>query len=537
MGKRLILVAIACALSASLSAQEGTGNRHAGTGQNGNVAWQQPQNPASPQRQENQQEMPGMQMPAAPQPQQPTPAGQMPGMQHPMPQPAQQPPMPGQMPGMNMPAPSAQAPAQGGPALSLEQLEQMAMQSNPTLAQAESEVRVAAGRAKQAGLYPNPTVGYDADEFRGGLVNGGQQGFFVQQEIVLGGKLGLSRRVFEQERRQAEVERDEQRLRVQNGVRLLFYQALAAQETVQLRTSLVALANDAVSTSRQLFNVGQADQPDVLQAEVEADQESLALVAAQQNQRRAWTELAAAVGRPELPLSRLQGNLEEVVEVNPGQWLQTLLTESPAVKIAALGIQRAQAELARARREPIPNLQLRGGARNNLELMEPSRLPIGWEGFAEVGVQLPIFNRNQGNVEVAKADVERAKREQRRVELLLRQRSAMLFQNYLIAQDAVQRYRTQMIPRAEQAYKLYLQKYSQMTAAYPQVLVSQRTLFQLQTDYIAALEALWTNSIVLRGFLLSDPLEAPARAGETDRPVREVNVPSPISPASGMPQQ
>ena len=535
MGKRLIVVAIACALSAPLSAQQGTRHRHPGPAPNGNTSNQQPE--LASQLPENRQQALNMQMPAAPQPQQPTPAGQMPGMQHPMPQPAQQPPVPGQMPGMNMPLPPTRAPAQGGPALSLEQLEQMAMQSNPTLAQAQSEVRVAAGRAKQAGLYPNPTVGYDSDEFRGGFVNGGQQGFFVQQEIVLGGKLGLSRRVFEEERKQAEVERDEQRLRVQNGVRLLFYQALVAQETVQLRSSLVALANDAVSTAKQLFNVGQADQPDVLQAEVEVDQETLALVAAQQNQRRAWTELAAAVGRPELPLSRLQGNLEEVVEVNPDQWLQTLLKESPAVKIAALGIQRAQAQLARARREPIPNLQLRGGARNNLELIEPLGRPIGWEGFAEVGVQLPIFNRNQGNVEVAKADVERAKREQRRVELLLRQRSAMLFQNYLIAQDAVQRYRTQMIPRAEQAYKLYLQKYSQMTAAYPQVLVSQRTLFQLQTDYIAALEALWTNSIVLRGFLLSDPLEAPARAGETDRPVREVNVPSPMSPASGMSQQ
>ena len=519
MGKRLIVVAIACALSAPLSAQEAAGNQCAGTRQNGNVAGQLAQ---------NSQEMPGRQlpMPAAPEPQQPTAAGQMPAIEHPMPQP--------------LPAPPARAPAQAGPALSLEQLEQMAMQSNPTLAQAESEVRVAAGRAKQAGLYPNPTVGYDADEFRGGFVNDGQQGFFLQQEIVLGGKLGLSRRIFEQERRQAEVERDEQQLRVQNGVRLLFYQALAAQQTVQLRSSLVALANGAAGTAKQLFNVGQADQPDVLQAEVEADQATLALVAAQQNQRRVWTELASAVGRPELPFSRLEGNLEEVVEVSPSQWLQTLLKESPAVKIAAVGVERAQAELTRARREPIPNLQLRGGIRNNLELMEPLRRPIGWEGFAEVGVQLPIFNRNQGNVQVAKADLERAKREQRRVELLLRQRSATLFQNYLIAQDAAQRYRTQMIPRAEQAYKLYLQKYGQMTAAYPQVLVSQRTLFQLQTDYIAALEALWTNSIAIRGFLLADPLEAPARAGETDRPVREVNVPSPMSTTStagGMSQQ
>jgi hypothetical protein len=29
----------------------------------------------------------------------------------------------------------------------------------------------------------------------------------------------------------------------------------------------------------------------------------------------------------------------------------------------------------------------------------------GWEGIAQVGVQLPIFNRNQGEVTAARADI------------------------------------------------------------------------------------------------------------------------------------
>ena len=54
-------------------------------------------------------------------------------------------------------------------------------------------------------------------------------------------------------------------------------------------------------------------------------------------------------------------------------------------------------------------------------------------------------------------------------------------------------------------------------------------MFQLQTDYITAMENLWTNSIALKGFLLTDGLEAPARSGEMDQPVRELNVPSTTS--------
>ena len=66
-----------------------------------------------------------------------------------------------------------------------------------------------------------------------------------------------------------------------------------------------------------------------------------------------------------------------------------------------------------------------------------------------------------------------------------------------------------MLPRAEQAYKLYQTNYQNMAAAYPQVLISQRTLFQLQADYIQALENAWQRSLVIRGFGLMDGLSAP----------------------------
>ncbi len=418
-----------------------------------------------------------------------------------------------------------QATTQSG--LTLVELEQMALSNNPTLAQAAAEIRAATGRKLQSGLYPNPTVGYQGEQIRGGIQGGGEQGFFVSQDIVLGGKLGLNRRVLEQEKKQAEAEAEEQRLRVINGVRMFYYQSLAAQEMVDLRHKLSKLAEDAVQTSHQLGNVGQADQPDVLQAEVEGEQAELAVVAAEQNQLRAWRALAATVGKPETPLTHLAGNLEDLPEDNPDQWLQAIVQESPAVKIAELGVLKTEASLARAKREPIPDLQLRGGLQQNRGLDPTTNRPIGLQGFAEVGVQIPIFNRNQGNVQASRADVERAQREVQRVQLVLRERAAALLQSYMTSRSTVEKYRSRMIPRARKAYELYLKSYGGMAAAYPQVLISQRTLFQLQTDYIAALENLWGNSIALKGFLLTDGLEAPSRAGEMDQPVRELNVPSP----------
>jgi outer membrane protein, heavy metal efflux system len=154
-------------------------------------------------------------------------------------------------------------------------------------------------------------------------------------------------------------------------------------------------------------------------------------------------------------------------------------------------------------------------------------------------VQLPIFNRNQGEVAAARAEIDRAEQEKQRIALTLRERAASAVDQYASARLMAIEYRDGMLPRARKAYDLRLQNYGQMLASYPRVLESQRKLFELHAEYIAALESVWTNGIALEGYLLTDGLEAPARPGEVDRPVRETNVPSPertMSPRESMPR-
>jgi cobalt-zinc-cadmium efflux system outer membrane protein len=303
-----------------------------------------------------------------------------------------------------------------------------------------------------------------------------------------------------------------------------YIQAMAAQQTLELRLNLSKLANDAVETSHQLGNVGQADAPDMLESEVEAQQAQLAVALAEQNQQRVWKALGAVVGNPRLPLMMLEGKLEDTPPVNADELVEKIVNESPAVRIAELGVKRAEAALARTKREPIPDLQLRGGIQQNGEVLSDGR-SVGLQGFADVGVRIPIFNRNQGNIATAKADAERAKREVERVKLVLRERAASVVQNYNFSQTAVDRYKNQMIPRAQKAYAMYTKKYQEMAAAYPQVLIAQRTLMQLEVSYISALETFATSSLSLQSYLLTDGLEAPSQPGGIDQPVREVNLP------------
>jgi cobalt-zinc-cadmium efflux system outer membrane protein len=163
----------------------------------------------------------------------------------------------------------------------------------------------------------------------------------------------------------------------------------------------------------------------------------------------------------------------------------------------------------------------------------------GWEGIAEASVELPIFNRSQGNIGAARADLDRSEQEKIRVALTLRERAATVVDEYANAKLMAVEYRDEILPHAKKAYSLLVDKYGQMLASYPRVLESQRKLYELQIEYIAALEGVWTNGLALQGYLLTDGLEAPSRPGEVDRPIRETNVPMPernMSPGEAIPR-
>jgi len=414
---------------------------------------------------------------------------------------------------------SQSAPATAKPSgLSLETLEQLALTTNPTIAQVQANLRAASGLARQAGLYPNPTVGYYGDEIRGGYLGGGKQGGFVSQTIVLGGKLGAARRVAQLRANEIETSLEVQRVRILDNVRVVFYQVLAAQRLVEVKQNLVKLAGDTIQTSLQLANVGQADRPDILQAEVERQQATVTLRVAEQELQASWRMLATVVGKPDLPLTRLVGDLEAIPELNYDEWLATTLRGSPEIKLAQQAVERAEASLVQAKKTPIPDLQVTGILVQSYEPLETTRKPIGLQGGAQIGVQLPICNRNQGGVGAAKADIESAKQNLTRVKLQLQLELAGIFRDYDAARVLVQQYKAEMLPRAEQAYRLYQTNYQRMAGAYPQVLISQRTLFQLEAEYVRALGNAWQSALILRGFGLMDGLSEP------------------LSPTSGMEQ-
>lgn len=414
---------------------------------------------------------------------------------------------------------AAQQPAPGATAgITLAELEKLALESNPTMRAAQARIDAARGRARQAGAWPNPTIGVSVEEqpFRDTEPHG-STGIFAQQTILLGGKLRLGRAAFDRavDRNQAELEL--QRQRVVSNVRRVYFQSLTVNRRIEVQERLAALASEAVSITAQLFNVGAADRPDFLESEIEARRVQLDLNAAKNRSAALRQQLAAVVGSADVAGRSLTGSLEEALpEIVRTTALGTLLDNSPQIRAARAEVARTQALTALARRETFPDLFLRGGVANHRELNGPDGRPIGWEGAIEAGVSVPLFNRNAGGVAAARAEELRVQAELHRLEWSLQARLAAEFASYLTALNDAEAYRTEILPRAEEAYRLYLTSYRQMAAAYPQVLIAQRNLFELSTRYLQSLEDGWQAALQIQGFLSGDGLQSPGAVDERE---------------------
>ena len=407
--------------------------------------------------------------------------------------------------------------AQGDPALTLAQLEQLALQNNPTVRGAQAAVDATAARARQAGAWSNPVVGFSGEELkRGDTDRRGEFGFFVEQSVPLGGKLRLSREVFERAGDEATARLEGQRQRILNSVRTLFYELLTTERRVQVHERLAVLGSETTSVTAQLFNVGAADQPDFIETEIETRRVRLELLAAQNHLFALRQELAAVAGVADVATRPIDGSIDQAVpELERDVTLQALIDRSPQLRAARAMVARIQAQTALARRQTYPDLFIRGGAAFNREHGEATGRPIGWEGQVEAGISLPLFNRNQGGIAAARLEEAQALADVTRLELELRARAARVFASYLTALRSAESYRSDIMPRAEQAYMLHLARYREMANAYPQVLVAQRTLFQMAREYLEHLDQAWRSALQLQGLLAGEGLASPG-GGEVE---------------------
>lgn len=405
------------------------------------------------------------------------------------------------------PAPRAvemnRAAAPQGQPLTLELLESLACQNNPTLLQAQGQIEGELGKAIQAGLWPNPTLSYVQEQIGVEGTPGEFVGGSVRQRIVTGHKLKLSRAKFLARTQAAEWHALEQQYRVLNDVRVHYYRVRGHYELVQIHRELLKSAEDNVLTARERYNVGQATRAQVHLANVALQRSRLNLLSIENDYRQSFEALTALVG-VELPLAPLGTPLEgDLTPIDYQQALCRLVDQSPQLQAARSKLESDRITIRRESVEAVPDIVVEGGVGYNFETDQTV-------GAARVGVEVPIFDWNQGTIRQAEADYVRQQGELRRLELILKRELGRVYRDYLTALQHATNYAEVILPEARSAYELQLRSYKDNRISWDEVLSTQQQYFMLRAEYFRNLIAWRESEVQIAGFLLHGGLMAPS---------------------------
>lgn len=417
----------------------------------------------------------------------------------------------GEYPPLRPPGPDPDGmPGPFGHPLTLEELQRIAMASSPLIKQAVAAVETARGNAYQAGLLPNPILGFETDTF-GTTGGAGYVGGFMEQRVITAGKLRLNRAVAAMDLRNAEVALRRAQMDLATRVRTFYFQLLVAKENMRINRILVAFTNAVyqlqVGQVTRKVEVVAGYEPSYLRAL--AMQARANLVAARNSYYTAWKQLAATLGLPGMPLTQVAGRVDMPVPIfDYARVLAHVLTNHTDVATAENNLQQSRFSLMLAQVTPYPDVYTRF-----LIQKDYTGPPNEIAPSVAVSIPVPVWNRNQGGIAAAQGTVGNMAEEPLRVRNDLTARLAEAFGRYQSFRVELALYRDRILPDMVRVYNSIYRRYQQemVTPVQPaapagvplpqaipfarpelnDVVVAQQILTTSVTTYIANLAGMW----------------------------------------------
>ncbi len=368
--------------------------------------------------------------------------------------------------------------------LSLRQAMALALLRNPELRAFAWEIRAAEARLLQAGLWPNPELELEVEEFAGtGELAGTNAAEFtvgLAQTFPLGGDIARRREVAGFKARLAGWDYEAARIGVLAALTRRYVNVLARERRLAVAQQDMELAKALASTTEKRVEAGAAPQVEQVRARVPVARAQVRLREAKRELDVARRQLALMWDQDVPTFQNVAGELDTLRAPPAPEALAGLIEQNPQVArwAAEIGLRRAEADLARA--EAVPDVTVAVGVKRLNEIDETAML---------VGISLPlaIFDRSQGSISAARHGVTAAQQRRREVELLLARQLSEAWTQLANAYDQAVTLRKTALPAAEEAFDVTRRAFEQGDVDFLDALDAERTLVELRTQHVTAL--------------------------------------------------
>jgi len=289
---------------------------------------------------------------------------------------------------------AARAAAQPEPAesVTLRELLEVVRERSPAARAIRARADVADADVDLAGVYPNPSLGYQfMGRFDGSnqAINGSQHTAWLEVPLLVASQHDARRAAAAGDARAARADEEVELLALEVRARRAFVSLLAAQD----RVARLAAARRELDAIRGIVEgraeAGAQSQYDGARVRLEISRVDAQLASARADVTAARAAIAALVGRPAW-LPRAEGSLESLRAQIPRP------EELPAVRAMRLRTEAARLDVERTERERVPEISVGLGT---YLTSDPDSASV----YAGISVPLPIFDTGDAAVRRARA--------------------------------------------------------------------------------------------------------------------------------------
>lgn len=366
--------------------------------------------------------------------------------------------------------------------VSLDEATALALQANPNIAVAIRGREVESAQLVQAASRPNPTLSGQVEDLRS---QNRIATIAISQQLETAGKRDKRMAAADAGLAMADADIRIAQAEISAKTYAAFYQVLAAQQAQTLAQELLQISTTSKETTAKRVRAGKVSPVEETKAKVaeaglkiDLANASQQLLTAKQRLGSLWAKSTEMNGQADY---KVVGELENLKTLPTLSDLMAQLADSPRLKKATLAITQKQALSNIELSKQTPDVTLSLGAQRNEELGGITQAIVG------LSIPIPVFDKNQGNLQSAKAREYQSIDEKTALENQLKTDLADAYSRRQLQVEASSTYQQEILPGAQSAYEAARKGFEFGKFSFLEVLDAQRTLFQAKTQFIQTL--------------------------------------------------
>lgn len=368
--------------------------------------------------------------------------------------------------------------------MTLRQVLALTLLHNSELKVFSLDIRVAEARELQASLWPNPQLEIEMEEAGG---SGARSGFdaaettiHLSQLIELGGRNKKREKVASFEKELAGIDFENKKFEVFCEAAKAFIEVLKAQEKLQLANELLKLSEKSFETVQKRVDAGKDSPVEKTRASVAFANIKIFHRKTQRNLEFTRKQLVSFWGQEKPMFEEAIGAIDRIEDLPVLEDLIGSLKQNPKYTRWIAEMKRSQAELNLERSKAKGHIIVGAGVQHFNET-DDNAVTFG------IAIPLPLSDRNQGARQAAVYHLAQAKEKQKSAWIKLQNDFNQTYQRLADAYSQALSLKNEVLPAATEMFDAAFRAYREGKVDYLNVLDAQRTLFDINDQYIESL--------------------------------------------------